>query len=87
MSNQVWQKNYPVRWHLEYPEISLYTYLKQQTASHKSLVALVYQGNKVNYEEMFDKIDRFAAALSDLGIKKGDRVALMMPNCPEYVYR
>jgi long-chain acyl-CoA synthetase len=86
MSNQVWQKNYPVRWHLEYPEISLYTYLKQQTASHKSLVALVYQGNKVNYEEMFDKIDRFAAALSDLGIKKGDRVALMMPNCPEYVY-
>jgi long-chain acyl-CoA synthetase len=86
MSNQVWLKNYPVRWNLEYPEISLYNYLKQQTSSHMNLVALVYQGNKVTYEEMYDKIDRFAAALSDLGIQKSDRVALMMPNCPEYVY-
>ncbi len=86
MPNQVWLKNYPVRWNLDYPEISLYSYLKQQTFNHKNLVAMVYRGNAVTYEEMYDKIDRFAAALSNLGVKKGDRVALMMPNCPEYVY-
>jgi long-chain acyl-CoA synthetase len=35
---------------------------------------------------MQENIDRIAAALTDLGVKKGDRVALMLPNCPEYVY-
>ena len=35
---------------------------------------------------MHEYIDRFAAALADLGVTKGDRVALMLPNSPEYVY-
>ncbi|MBS4020990.1 MAG: long-chain fatty acid--CoA ligase [Dethiobacter sp.] len=86
MGERLWLKNYPVRWHLEYPDISLYDYLKEHTADYPDLVALVFFGNEITFKEMHDKIDRMAAAMTGLGVKKGDRVALMMPNCPQYVY-
>ncbi len=86
MSLQMWLKNYPVRWNLDYPEVSLYNYLKEQTYRYKNLIAMIYLGTEITYEEMHRNIDSFAAALLDLGVNKGDRVALIMPNCPEYIY-
>ncbi len=86
MSNQLWLKNYPVRWNLDYPEISLYSYFKEANAQCGELIALAYYGDEITFRQMHEYIDRFAAALADLGVTKGDRVALMLPNCPEYVY-
>lgn len=86
MFKQMWLNNYPVRWNLDYPEVSLYDFLKKQTAECMNLVAMIFQSEGITYREMHEKIDRFAAALLDLGIKKGERVAISMPNCPEYVY-
>ena len=86
MAERLWLENYPVRWNLEYPKISLYEHIKQTTAESGDLIALVFMGNEITYRKMQENIDRIAAALTDLGVKKGDRVALMLPNCPEYVY-
>lgn len=86
MVERSWLNNYPVRWKLDYPEQSLYRYLKDRTSSSGNLVALVYHDQSISFAEMHDKIDRFAAALLDLGLSRGDRVALIMPNCPEYIY-
>ncbi|HSW35752.1 MAG TPA: long-chain fatty acid--CoA ligase [Candidatus Limnocylindrales bacterium] len=86
MAERLWLKNYPVRWKLDYPEISLYQYIKAATDDYPDLVALVFFGNEITFREMHENIDRIAAALAGLGVKKGDRVALMMPNCPQYVY-
>jgi long-chain acyl-CoA synthetase len=86
MMEQPWLRNYPVRWNLDYPEISLYDFLKKQTTGCRELIAIIFQNEGISYGEMHEKIDRFAAALIDLGVKKGDRVAIIMPNCPEYVY-
>ena len=86
MAEQPWLKNYPVRWNLEYPRISLYDYMKETTTRYPDLVALVFFGNEITFAEMQENIDRIAAALADLGMQKGDRVALMLPNCPDYVY-
>ncbi len=86
MAERLWLENYPVRWNLEYPKISLYEHIKQTTAESGDLIALVFMGNEITYQKMQENIDRIAAALTDLGVKKGDRVALMLPNCPEYVY-
>ena len=86
MSERLWLKNYPVRWNLEYPEISLYEHIRRTTAEHGNLIALVFFGNEITYRQMQENIERMAAALTDLGVKKGERVALMLPNCPEYVY-
>lgn len=82
----LWLKNYPVRWNLDYPEISMYDYMKQTTTEYPELIALVFFGSEITFGEMQENIDRMAAALIGLGVGKGDRVALMLPNCPQYVY-
>ncbi|HSW36591.1 MAG TPA: AMP-binding protein, partial [Candidatus Limnocylindrales bacterium] len=85
-ANRLWLKNYPVRWNLDYPQTSLYDYITQSAKKNLDLVALVFIGSEITFREMLENIERMAAALHDLGVKKGDRVALMLPNCPQYVY-
>jgi len=47
--------------------------------------AIVYEGKRITYKQLHDRINRCAQALTKLGVKKGDRVCLILPNCPEYV--
>lgn len=51
--------------------------------SHKT--ALIFYGKKISYKELKDAVNRLATALADLGIQKGDTVALYLLNCPQYV--
>ncbi len=81
-----WLKNYPYRWDLHYPEISLYDYLRETAERYPERTALIFIGERVGYREMMEKIDRMATAFAAMGLKKGDRVALMLPNCFAYVY-
>jgi long-chain acyl-CoA synthetase len=48
-------------------------------------VAMIFFGKRISYQELDVLTDRFAAALSGLGVRKGDRVALFLPNMPEFV--
>src|SRR5690554_4695025 len=81
-----WLKNYPARWDLDYPRVSLYHYLKETADRYPERTALIFIGDRVTYREMMENIDRTAAAFAAMGLKKGDRVALMLPNCFAYVY-
>src|SRR3989442_8905714 len=47
--------------------------------------ALIFYGRGITYRELRDAIDRLACALADLGVKKGDRVALYLVNSPQFV--
>src|SRR5215212_10300393 len=47
--------------------------------------ALSFEGRNWTYADLDDATDRMAAALGDLGVRLGDRVALFLPNCPELV--
>jgi len=47
--------------------------------------ALIFYGRKINYKELKEKVDRLATALFALGIKKGDRVGLLLLNSPEFI--
>jgi long-chain acyl-CoA synthetase len=51
----------------------------------KDKTAIVFYGRKMSYKELRDQIDRFATALHDLGIKKGDKVALLLLNSPQFI--
>lgn len=44
-------------------------------------VALIFQGYFLNYLDLKDMVDRFATCLADFGVRKGDRVAVLLPNC------
>ncbi|UCF82658.1 MAG: AMP-binding protein [Desulfobacteraceae bacterium] len=47
--------------------------------------AIIYLGEKFSYARMKDLIDRFAAALYDLGVRDDDKVMLYIPNCPQFL--
>jgi long-chain acyl-CoA synthetase len=51
----------------------------------KDKTAVVFYGRKVSYKDLRDQVDRFATALHDLGIKKGDKVALLLLNSPQFI--
>jgi long-chain acyl-CoA synthetase len=86
MESRPWLKNYPARWDLDYSRLSLYHYLKQAADQYPEQTALIYNHEHVTYREMISNIDRLAAAYTAMGLKKGDRIALLTPNCPAYVY-
>lgn len=69
---------------LTYPEISLPDILAETAKKYPNNTALIFFGNKITYRELDDLCSRFASALVGLGVKKGDRVALFLPNVPQF---
>ena len=70
---------------LTYPEIALGTVLEQNARQYPDHNALLFYGKKITYRELDKLANRFGRALRALGVKKGDRVALMLPNIPQMV--
>lgn len=52
---------------------------------YASRTAIIYYGNKITYKHLSGMVDRFSAALADLGVKKGDRVAFYLLNSPQFI--
>ncbi len=87
MSEKPWFKFYPegIPKSIPYPEVPLPQLLRDTAKKHPDHVALIFEDYKITYRELDELVDRFAAALHDLGISKGDVVALFLPNIPQFV--
>lgn len=59
--------------------------LRDTAKAHPDLTATMFYGATLTYGELDEKADRFAAGLRKLGVKKGDRVGLILPNSPMYL--
>jgi len=70
--------------HLDYPKTTLPAALKETACRFPKHPAMIFRGNRMSYHEYDASVDRFAAALQRLGVKKGDRVAVHLPNCPQF---
>ncbi len=68
-----------------YPEKSLFSVLEDTARTFPDRPALAWFGKHLSYRELLREVERFSAALASLGVKKGDRVGLVLPNCPQYV--
>ncbi len=68
-----------------YPEISAFGMLEASARRFPEGVAIAWLGRHIKYRKLLREVERFSAVLAGLGIKKGDRVALIMHNCPNYV--
>jgi long-chain acyl-CoA synthetase len=87
LENKPWFKSYPaeVPNTIECPTIPLYEILKKTARKHPQKTAITYFENEITYSELDSLSDKFAATLAAFGISKGDRVALFLPNIPQFV--
>jgi len=84
---QVWLKNYDegVPQHIDYPQKPLFHFLEESAEKYPDKACTIFKGAEVSYKEMDEITDTLAGALADLGVKKGDRVGIFMPNTPQFV--
>jgi len=87
MTEQIWLSNYPdnIPTSLEYEAIPLQEYLTRASSKTPSKVAIHFMGKDITYKELYESSLKFANYLVSIGIEKGDRVAIMLPNCPQGV--
>lgn len=87
-ADRLWLKSYEpgIPSTLKYPDIPLQQFLTNAAERFPNNPATFFFGKKITYKELNELANRFANALIALGVKKGDRVALMLPNCPQAVF-
>ena len=69
---------------LDYPDATMPALLLDTARRYPEHMATVFKGGKLTFREYNALIDRLAAALQKMGVKKGDRVAIHLPNCPQF---
>ena len=84
---KIWHQYYPeeVPATLEYPEAYLTDFLLESAREFPDRDAVHFMGKRITYRELLDDVFRFAHALKDLGVRKGERVSIMLPNSPQAV--
>ena len=70
---------------LEYDEKPLHYYLKKSASQYPNKIAIHFLGKEFTFQYIYDAAERLACYLQDIGLLKGDRVAIMLPNTPQAV--
>src|SRR5467141_4299101 len=87
VSGKPWTRHYDpdVPASLVYPRVPLQAMLDDAAENHPTSTATIFFNRKRSYKSISDAAWRFANGLRRLGVKKGDRVALVLPNTPQFV--
>jgi len=87
MKDRPWITNYDkgVPASIEYPKAPLFHFLEESARKYPDRACTIFKGAVITYKEMNAITDHIAAALVDMGVKKGDRVGMFIPNTPQFV--
>jgi long-chain acyl-CoA synthetase len=87
LAGRPWTKHYDdgVPATLTYPDATVHEFLDDAVDSYPDALCTIFFNKKRTYRSISDEAWRFANALRRLGVQKGDRVALMLPNTPQFV--
>ncbi|MGC8810224.1 MAG: long-chain-fatty-acid--CoA ligase [bacterium] len=82
-----WLKFYDkgVPFHLDYQRTPLTYFLDEAATRFPENLAVIFQEERITYRRLAQKTRHLAAALLHLGLRPGERVAIMLPNCPQYI--
>ncbi|MBQ8105937.1 MAG: AMP-binding protein [Afipia sp.] len=84
----LWSKTWPegIPRVPQYPhgEVALTEYLRAWAKRRPQRPAVIFYGHVTTYADLDQQSDRFAALLQAKGVRKGDRVAVFLPNCPQF---
>jgi long-chain acyl-CoA synthetase len=69
---------------IDYPHITISAALEETARTYPDRTAMIFKDNQISFREYNRTVDRFAAALQKLGVQKGDRIAIHLPNCPQF---
>lgn len=84
---KLWLKHYPeeISKQIAYDQIPLHGFLQTSAKQYGNMKALHFMGKETTYQKLYDEAKQIAHYLQDTGMEKGDRVAIMLPNCPQAV--
>jgi long-chain acyl-CoA synthetase len=84
-NEKIWLRHYPpeVPATLDYPEVPLTQFLLDAAKDYPERDAFDFMGKSMTFRELLDEVYRFAAALKELGVQKGECVGIMLPNTPQ----
>ena len=87
MNEKPWLAHYDkgVPHTVEIPNAPLFHFLEESARKYPDRACTIFKGAVITFKEMNELTDRMAAALVDMGVKKGDRVGIFMPNTPQFV--
>jgi long-chain acyl-CoA synthetase len=87
MIEKPWHRHYDynVPTTIRYPRLAVHELLDLPAGAYPDKAALIYFGTEITFYEVRQEVRRFANALAGLGIQKGDRVGIHLPNCPQYM--
>lgn len=85
--NRIWLKHYDewVRHSIEIPEIPLFRLLEDSARKNPDGTAVIFFGKKISFKELDSLSNRLAGFLESIGIGKGDKIMLAVPNLPHYI--
>ncbi|OAT86363.1 long-chain-fatty-acid--CoA ligase [Desulfotomaculum copahuensis] len=70
---------------LYYPRVPLYEFVETSARRYPDKEAIIYYGTRISYRELWDAVQSFAAVMIELGVGRGDRVALYLQNTPHFL--
>lgn len=87
MEERLWHKSYApgVKKSLEYEKLTLSEALARSAGNFPRHIALNYMGKKITFKELDGLVNAFAKVMQNMGIQKGDKVAVCLPNIPQVV--
>ncbi|MCA1899527.1 MAG: long-chain fatty acid--CoA ligase [Chloroflexi bacterium] len=87
MNNKPWLAHYDkgVSPTIEYPNAPLFHFVEEAARKYPDRACTIFKGAVISYKEMNALTDAMAAALVEMGVKKGDRVGIFMPNTPQFI--
>lgn len=72
-------------WDIKIEYKPLHTLVFESAKKYPDKTALIFYGHKITFAQLAGAVIRAASVFHDLGVKKGDRVSIMLPNCPDFV--
>lgn len=82
-----WQAHYPdgVDWDAEIPLGAMHDRLDRAVQNYPEHCCVEFKGRVFTYRDIGDKVARFARGLHEMGLGKGSRIGIYLPNCPQYI--
>jgi long-chain acyl-CoA synthetase len=68
-----------------YPDRTILDYVSAAARDHADAPAILFKGSRISFQTLDRLSDAFAASLEELGVRRGDRVGLLLPNCPQFL--